>query len=179
MVWLIGVTVLLLLILCWLLLSALVIELDNVVLPASGSIVMEKDHILKVSFGPPPDIRGTWRFTLKDDEETQAKPEVAFSFSGTSASGTFKVLNDPNTSYWTKWWGKSGQYAVTSNPYQIGLTFTLRTDGCYGYDCDVFYSFIGNFKSSRIMTGIYHYENGGDPWPTVWGNGTWTATWIQ
>jgi hypothetical protein len=159
---------------------ALVIKLDNVVVPAAGSFVMDKNHVLKITFGSSPDIRGTWRFTLKDDKETQAKPEVVFSFNGTTASGTFIVLNDLNISEWTSWWGDQGQYAISSNLIELKFTDdSLRNGGCYGYNCDVFYSFIGNFKSSRTMTGTYHYENGGDPWPTIWGNGTWTATRIE
>jgi hypothetical protein len=156
---------------------ALVVKLDDVVVPAAGSFLMDKNHVLKITFGSSPDIRGTWRFTLKDDKETQSKPEIVFSFNGTTASGTFIVLSDLNISEWTSWWGDQGQYAISSNLIELKFTDdSLRSGGCYGYNCDVFYSFIGNFKSSRTMAGTYHYENGGDPWPTIWGNGSWTAS---
>ena len=133
---------------------------------------MDKNHVLEVSFGPPPDIRGTWRFKLTEDNETQAKPKLDFIFSGAKKIGAVKVLKDPNIAYWSNWMWETGNYEVTS--IQIKIEVNVEETHYDYWD----YSFFGNFTSSKTMTGGYHYEGSGDPFFDE-GSGTWTATRIE
>lgn len=140
--------------------SLLSVKLDDKSMPSFGSFMMDKDHILKVSFV---DIRGEWRFILKDDSDTQAKPQLLLSFSGTKTNGD--VRGDPNNSYWSDFGGRCGDYQVSSN------LVSLFIDG-YTY-----YVLNGEFESSNSISGSYtRWE--ADP-DYIIGRGIWTATRIE
>jgi hypothetical protein len=144
----------------------LVVKLDDVVMPVSGSFVMDKNHILQVSFGPPPDIRGTWSFQMKGSDETQAEPQFAALFSGMQASGTFRILKDPINPYWSYWLKSIGKYQISSNSVSIDI-----------YDGGTqIYNFGGMFASSDTISGNVTFSAGDPPRSTF---GTWTAIRIK
>jgi hypothetical protein len=153
----------------------LTVKLDDISVSQSGSLLMNKDHVLQAQIIYPLfDIRGKWHIELKDDGQTQARPIVDFLFSGTDLSGKFEVLKDPSIPYWSGWWGDHGKYEITKN--QIILEFY---DDFFGFPYDWFiYNFIGKFTSNTTITGIYHYETEPDASPRG-GDGTWTATRIE
>jgi hypothetical protein len=129
---------------------------------------MDKDHILEVTFGPPLYIKGKWHFQLKESR-AQIKHELDVSFSGEKASGDFKILEDTNNSYWSDWWGKTGTYEVSAN----GVTMVI--DRIWYEE----YSFIGNFKSQKSISGNYRHIIFGDPYDHLADEGAWTATRIE
>ena len=145
----------------------LIAKIDGIPVPGSGSLMMDKDRILEVTFGPPPDLRGEWRLILKDDGVTQAKPELLLSLSGKKLKGVTKVIDDPRNNYWSWWWGETGEYEISS----IQIILYIYDGGTETYNLK------GTIKSSDSITGSYSYVVS-DP-PYIDSQGTWTATRID
>jgi hypothetical protein len=146
---------------------SLIAKLDGNPVLVLGSLVMDKDHILEVTFGPQ-DIQGKWHFQLKE-KRAQIKHELNILFSGEKASGVFKILKDANNSYWSDWWGKTGTYEVSVN----GVTMVI--DRIWEEE----YSFVGNFISKKSISGNYRHIIFGDLYDRLADEGAWTATRIE
>jgi hypothetical protein len=151
----------------------LIVKLDNIVVPVSGSLVMDKDHVLKVSFGTPPDIRGQWHFVIQDAKSTQAKPLMDVSLSGTQTNGVVKVITvycyqDTFLCCWEDGGKHTYEVNSTSNWVKINIHPNYNT----------FMWFNGSFKSISTISGTYNFLKSDGPGLQE-ESGTWTASRIQ
>jgi hypothetical protein len=138
-------------------------KLDSNPAPIPGSVLMDENHVLEVSFGSAPDIRGEWRFKLG-----KKGYDLVTSFYGEKTSGTIDLLEDPNK-YWLYSFdmkiGKIGDYESSSLQVLIKITEINPSS---------FSDFIlsGDFTSADTMIGTYKYYYS-DPPMLI--KGTWTA----
>jgi hypothetical protein len=146
---------------------ALAAKLDGIPVSLPGSLIMDKNHALEVSFGPPPDVRGIWRFKLKKQDSNSYFPRLDISFSGTKTSGESKVIKDPAIPSWCEFWGGTGTYTISSNQVEMEVE---------EYNAGLYYS--GYFTSSKTMEGIYEVVYWMDPVPAR-GKSTFAATRIE
>jgi hypothetical protein len=117
------------------------VKLDGAAVPASGTVTMDKDKALTVT-AEAVDIRGTWvvNFTGSAGLNT-----FTIIFSGTIASGTWKLIG----------WSDTGTYTVNGE----NVSFVFTSDP---------WTFSGKFETNNKMTGNH-------AWPAIGLSGTWTA----
>lgn len=108
----------------------LVVTLDNVVVPSSGTVVIDDtQHTLKASATLHYDIQGSW--TLKEQYTDESTFAVTVTFSGDSYSGTV-VDSD----------GGTGTFTVDGTVVRFNLQFP-----------DVTYDYSGLFANENTMSG--------------------------
>ena len=142
------------------------VKLDDIPVPASGSLKMNSNHVLKVSRGQLPDIRGEWRIIMNGE-----KSDLDVLFSGERANGQVDLLKDPDK-YWYNFGmmiGRIGIYEISASRVSILIT---EHDSCCFSDI----SLSGYFLSTDTMMGTYEYDFS-DPPISI--NGTWTAVRIE
>ncbi len=145
--------------------SVLVVKLDGNSVPKSGTLLMDKDHVLIVTVERPYDIRGKWRFWI--DKE---KHNLDISFSGKITRGMVDLIDDPDSYWWENFYliGRIGEYAVFSSQVSIAITkeeYPIQDFTLSGY-----------FTSTSTMTGTYFYYYSD---PRQKSEGTWTASRIE
>lgn len=107
----------------------LVVKLDDVEVPPSGTITMDEEHILTVSATLHFDIRGSW--TLEEQYYDGSSFEVTVTFSGDDESGT---VSDSD--------GGTGTYTVNGTVVNFTLQFP-----------DVSYDYSGLFADENRISG--------------------------
>lgn len=107
----------------------LVVKLDNEVVPNSGTVTINEEHVLAASATLHYDIRGTW--TLEEQYNDGSSFEVTVTFSGESESGT---VTDSD--------GGTGTYTVDGTVVNFNLEFP-----------DVSYDYSGLFAEENRMSG--------------------------
>jgi hypothetical protein len=140
-------------------------KLDGNPVSPAGSLRMNADHVLKVSRGAQPDIRGEWLFVLQGE-----KSDLDVSFSGEETSGDVYLLRDPDK-YWYYYGmmvGRIGTYEISAVRVSILIT-EHDTPMCHIH-------LNGYFKSNAAMSGTYYYCVSDPP---IYYDGTWTATRIK
>jgi hypothetical protein len=140
-------------------------KLDGNPVSPAGSLRMNANHVLKVSRGAQPDIRGKWHIVMKGE-----KSDFDVLLYGEKANGQVDLLEDPD---W--WWagfginlGRLGTYEISASRVSMRFTSTI-----YG-DCP--FSFEGHITSANTMSGEYKYCISKPP---IYFGGTWTATRIE
>ncbi len=136
--------------------NANLVILDNNLSSLSGSILMDKDHILKLSFV---DIRGKWRLQMKGTRDTLPSHQFDISFSGTQTKGVFEVYDVTNDA--------DGQYLISSLIVSMEISM--------GWESHYFFS--GNFASNNMLSGNYKYID--MDYGIYNGKGIWTASRIK
>ncbi len=140
-------------------------RLDGSPVLPSGMLKMKANHVLKISLGTQPDIRGKWHLLLKGEYGNYHSP-LNLSFSGGQTIGTYEVLEDPTDIGWEDFWGVTGTYEISSTL----VTFLGIGDGTTNYN------FHGTFTSENSISGTFYCH--GDV-PFYNDHGTWTATRIK
>jgi hypothetical protein len=142
--------------------QVLVVKLDGNSVPAFGTILMDRDHFLQATASSPFDIRGRWRFWIKQEHH-----DLYISFSGEKTNGVADLLDDPDSYWWDNFGmkGRIGDYKVASTKVSIKITKIEYPIGSFALS--------GNFTSTATMTGTYIYYYGD---PAFKSEGTWTAS---
>jgi len=107
----------------------LVVKLDNVEIPASGTITIDAEHVLTASATLHYDIRSSW--TLEEKYNDGSSFNVTVTFSGDSESGT---VSDSD--------GGVGTYTVNGTVVKFNLAFP-----------DVAYDYSGLFATEDTISG--------------------------
>jgi hypothetical protein len=118
------------------------VTVDGVAAASSGTITMDKDKTLAVT-ATALDIRGTWNVNFTGSSGLNSFQIV---FTGTTASGTWKLNGYSDT----------GTYTVTGGE-NVSFTFNGAP-----------WTFTGKFETNNKMTGNH-------AWPAIGHSGTWTG----
>jgi hypothetical protein len=148
--------------------------LDGAAVPASGSILMDRDHTLAVTAEkisePPFSIYGLWRVDLTPVSGQPTAPRSAF-----VRIVQYSIYWD-GSEYRTFWYDSPEELAANHGSVGHGV----RSNGQYSFDSGSQYRiccFNGTPSGENTMSGKYEYwhigESSGDT--AIWGSGTWSA----